>query len=65
MDTSLTIYVIDLRFSGYNLKVLPEGSMSQFFYLGPGFHFMAKKRVTFCLFYAKQFSTFHKIKTRT
>ena len=42
MDISLTIYVIDLRFSVYNLKVLLEGSVSQIFYLGPSFHFMAK-----------------------
>ena len=42
MDISLTIYVIGLRFSVYNLKVLLEGSVSQFFYLGPSFYFMAK-----------------------
>ena len=46
------------------LKVLLEGSVSQIFYLGPSFHF-DKKRVTFGLFFAKQFSTFHKMKTRT
>ena len=62
MDISVTIYDIDLRFSVYILKVPLEGSVSQLFYLGPSFHFMAKKRVTFCLFNAKQYSTFHKIK---
>ena len=42
MDISLTIYIIDLRFSVYNLKVRLEGSMSQIFYLGPSLFFMAK-----------------------
>ena len=42
MDISLTIYVIDLRYSVYILKVLVEGSVSQIFYLGPSFYFMAK-----------------------
>ena len=42
MDISLTICVSDLRFSVYILKVLLEGSVSQFFYLGASFHFMAK-----------------------
>ena len=42
MDISFTINAIDLRFSVYILKVPLEGSMSQFFYLGPSFHFMAK-----------------------
>ena len=64
-DISVTIYVIDLKFSVCILKVLPEESVSQVFDLGPSFLSMAKKRVTFCLFFAKQFSTFHKVKTRT
>ena len=56
IDISLTIYVIDLKFSVCILKVLLQGRVSQFFYLGPGFHL---------IFFAKQFSTFHKMKTRT
>ena len=46
------------------LKVLLEGSMSQIFDLGPSFHFMTKKG-NFLSFFAKQFSTFHKMRTRT
>ena len=65
MDISVTIYLIDLSFSVYILKVLLEGSVSQFFYLGPSFHFMAKNGQLFVFFYAKHFSTFHKMKTRT
>ena len=42
MNISVTIYDIDLRFSVYILKVPLEGRVSQFFYLGPSFHFMAK-----------------------
>ena len=42
MDISITIHVIDLRFSVYILKVLLEGSVSQIVYLGPSFYFMAK-----------------------
>ena len=42
MDFSVTIYIIKLKFCVCILKVLPEGSVSQFFYLGPSFHFMAK-----------------------
>ena len=44
MDISVNIYAIDLRFSLYILKVPLEGSVSQFFYLVPSFHFMAKNR---------------------
>ena len=42
MDISVTIHIISLRFSVYIRKVLPEGSVSQIFYLGPSFYFMAK-----------------------
>ena len=42
MDISVNIYIIDLKFSVYILKVPLEGSVSQIFYLGPCFHFMAK-----------------------
>ena len=42
MDISVTIHIIPLKFSVCILKVLLEGSVSQFSYLGPSFHFMAK-----------------------
>ena len=60
MDISFTIYVIDLRFSVYNLKVLLEGSVSQIFYLGPSFHFMAKNGLLFVFFMQNNFLHFIK-----
>ena len=42
MDISLTIYIINLKICVCDLKVLPEGSMSQNFDLGPRFYFMTK-----------------------
>ena len=60
----VTIYVIDLRFVVCILKVLLEGSVSQIFNVGPSF-FLCQKTGNFLSFFAKQFSTFHKIKTRT
>ena len=42
MDSSVTIYITELKFSVWILKVLLEGSVSHFFYLGPSFHFMTK-----------------------
>ena len=42
MDISGTLYVIILRFSVCIFKVLLEGRVSQFFDLGPSFHFMTK-----------------------
>ena len=42
MDISVPSHIIHLTFSVCSLKVLLEGSMSQIFYLGPSFHFMAK-----------------------
>ena len=45
MDISITIYAIDLRFSVYILKVPLEGIVSQIFYLGPSFYFMAKNQL--------------------
>ena len=42
MDISVNIYIIKLKFSVCMLKVLPEGSVSQNFDLGPSFYFMAK-----------------------
>ena len=47
MDISVTIYVIDLRFSVCILKVLLEGSVSQILDLGPSFHFMPKNYLSF------------------
>ena len=35
-DLSVNISSIYTRFLGYNLQSIPEGSVSQFFYLGPG-----------------------------
>ena len=60
----MTIHIIHLRFSVCIIKVLLEGSVSRILYLGPSFHFMAKNGQLVVLF-AKQFSTFHKMKTRT
>ena len=60
MDISVTIYLIDLRFSVYILKVLLEGSMSQIFYLGPSFHFMAKNGQLFVFFMQNNFLHFIK-----
>ena len=42
MDSSLTIYIIKLKLSVAIFNVLLEGSLSQFFYLGPSFYFMIK-----------------------
>ena len=64
MDISVTIYIINLRFSVCILKVVLEGRVSQISYLGPSFYFMAKKG-NFLLFYSIQNSSIHKIKTRT
>ena len=60
MDISVTIYLIDLSFSVYILKVLLEGNMSQFFYLGPSFHFMAKNGQLFVFFMQNNFLHFIK-----
>ena len=60
MDISVTIYIIDLRFSVYILKVLLEGSLSQFFYLGPSFHFMTKNGKLFVFFMQNNFLRFIK-----
>ena len=40
MDISLTIHSIDLNISVFTLKVLPEGTVSHFFYLGPSLYLM-------------------------
>ena len=50
MDISFTIYIIHLKFPVCILKVLLEGSVSQTFYLGPSFYFMAKNGQLFVLF---------------
>ena len=42
MDISVTIYIVDLKFSVCILKVLLEGRVSQIFIVGPSFHFMTK-----------------------
>ena len=42
MDISVTIYITELKFSVWILKVLLEGSVSQIFDLGPSFYFMTK-----------------------
>ena len=63
MDISVTINIAELKFSVWILKVLLEGSLSQIFDLGPSFHFMTKTG-NFLSFFAIQFSTFHKMKTR-
>ena len=39
-DISITVADIILKFCMLVLHILPEGSMSQIFYLGPSFYFM-------------------------
>ena len=39
---TVTIHVIDLKFSVCVLNIPLEGSVSQIFYLGPSFYFMSK-----------------------
>ena len=58
----MTIYLIDLSFSVYILKVLLEGSVSHIFYLGPSFHFMAKNGQLFVFFMQNNFLHFIKFK---
>ena len=63
MNITVTIYVFDLEFSLYALKVPLEGRVSQIFYLAFSFYFMSKNGkllVIFNLFFSK----LHKIKTR-
>ena len=60
MDISVTIYLIDLGFSVYILKVLLEGRVSQILYLGPSFHFMAKNGQLFVFFMQNNFLHFIK-----
>ena len=62
MDISVYIYIIDLKFTVCVPEVYPEGSLSQYFDLGPSFYFMEKN---FLSFFSIQISTFHRIKTRT
>ena len=64
MDISVNIYIVHLKFSVLILKVLLGGSMSQIFDLGPSSH-LWKKKGNFLSFFAIQFSTFHKLKTKT
>ena len=42
MKISVTLQVIDLKFSVCSHTILPERSASHNFDLGPSFHFMAK-----------------------
>ena len=42
MDSSVTIYITELKFSVWILKILLEGSVSQIFYVSPSSHFMTK-----------------------
>ena len=60
MVISVNIYIIDLIISVCILEVLVEGRVSQNIYLGPSFHFMTKKRVTFCHFFQYKFLHFIK-----
>ena len=54
------MYGIDLTFSMCILKVLLEGSVSQFFKIMAKFLFYDKKRVTFCHFLHYKFLHFIK-----
>ena len=42
MDISLNIYTLVITFYTGALNIPLEGTVSQIFYLGPGFHFMIK-----------------------
>ena len=44
MDISLNIYTLVMKFYTGALNIPLEGSVSQIFYLGPGFYFMNKNR---------------------
>ena len=50
IDILLNIYTLVIRFYTDILNFPLEGTLSQIFYLGPGFYFMTKKRVTFAHF---------------
>ena len=60
MDISVAIYVIDLKFSVYILKVPLEGRVSQIFDLDPSFHLMAKNGELFVLLMQNNFLHFIK-----
>ena len=51
IDISVTIYITELKFSVWILKVLVEGSVSQFLFLGPSYHLMTKKTGNFFSFF--------------
>ena len=42
MDSSVTIYITELKFSVWILKVLLKGNVSRILFLGPSLHFMTK-----------------------
>ena len=62
MDISLNIYTLVIKLYTGVPYIPLEGTMSQIFYLGPGFHFMIKKRVTFGYFLKLYFQDFIKLK---
>ena len=62
MDISLNIYTLAITFYTGVFDIPLEGSVSQIFYLGPGFYFMTKKRVTFGHFLKLYFQNFIKLK---
>ena len=47
MNITVTIHVYELQWSVYAPNILLESSVSQNSELGPSFHFIFKKRVTF------------------
>ena len=47
MDFSVNMHYFKPEFSVCNHNILLQGSVFQDFDLGPSFHFMSKKRVTF------------------
>ena len=65
MDISLNIYTLVINFYTGVLNIPLEGSLSQIFYLGPGFYFMTKKTGDFLPFFRTLLSRFRIIKTRT
>ena len=62
MDISLNIEVSTIKFSTGVDKNHMQGTVSQILYLGLGFYFMAKKRVTFCYFLKHYFQDYIKQK---
>ena len=62
MDISVNIYILVIKFYAGVLNTPLEGSVSQTFYLGPGFYLIIKKRATFSHFLKLIFKILSKLK---